>query len=57
MNNTIFPVAVLAAMLSVAMPEPLMLPSTAALEPKIKASLENHGKGDYAGAINTFTSN
>lgn len=31
MNNTIFPVAVLAAMLSVAMPEPLMLPSTAAL--------------------------
>ena len=32
MNNTIFPVAVLAAMLSVAMPKPLMLPSTAALE-------------------------
>ena len=36
--------------------KPLMLPSTATLEPKIKASLENHGKGDYAGAINAFSS-
>lgn len=36
--------------------KPFMLPSTAALAPKIKASLESHGKGDYAGAINAFSS-
>jgi hypothetical protein len=35
---------------------PFMLPSTAALVPQIRASLECHDKGDYAGAINAFTS-
>ena len=35
--------------------KPFMLPNTAALAPKITASLENHGKGDYIGAINAFT--
>jgi hypothetical protein len=34
---------------------PFMLPSTAALVPQIQASLECHDKGDYAGAINAFT--